>query len=264
MLQGLLTAISLSLCAAQIDPPPHALGGEAARMRGLVERGTNASKKVFEQRCDHVSRRGSDMETPAWMVKRNEGMPASSDVVHACRFNQRYYVDESHWAKPLGPVLLYIGGSYPLQGVPEGFIMHVARNLSAVIIALEHRFYGESFIDKKNWENGKELLRVEQVIADVALFRERYQHEYISKLGSSQNKWILVGGGYAGVCVCVRVCVCVCVRARALACVYVRMRACMCVCVCLRVCVRACVCVCLCVCESVYVCARAYNTYIYE
>jgi hypothetical protein len=139
-------------------------------------------------------------------------------------------VDERFWARPYGPVLLYLGGHAPLQATPEGFILDVAKNLSAAVIALEHRFYGESLVNS-DMESVKEFLRVEQVMADTASFRERYQQDEISPLGSSQNRWILVGAGYAGellfVCACAcmwiereRECVCV-----AFASVYVGMNA---------------------------------------
>ncbi len=63
----------------------------------------------------------------------------------AKRWSQRYYVDERYWCGSGCPVFLYIGGEGP-QGPPSDrlFMATLARKMGALMLALEHRYYGES------------------------------------------------------------------------------------------------------------------------
>merc|ERR1712000_154014 len=58
-------------------------------------------------------------------------------------FVQRYYVDNQYWDGK-GPVFFEIGGEGTLTGPPGGYMATLAKKYSALLVALEHRFYGES------------------------------------------------------------------------------------------------------------------------
>ena len=62
-------------------------------------------------------------------------------------FEQKYYVDDSHYRPPHGPVFLYISGEAPLYGAPSGagsIIGELAAVHGAAVFAVEHRYYGDS------------------------------------------------------------------------------------------------------------------------
>jgi len=196
--------VALTIVAGQVDIPPHARGGRAHLQRGSVEgEGKTSWEGTVQQRCDHFTKaswsRGAAHMSKG-MLERRQGKPAETSANgQSCFFSQRFFVDDSNWAAPYGPVMLYLGGHNTLRGTPGGFVTEVARNLSALVVSLEHRFFGESlpedaFKDKEVLK----LLRVEQAIADAASFRGYFQHKHIAApFGSSRNSWIVVGGGYA-------------------------------------------------------------------
>ena len=76
----------------------------------------------FKQTLDHF-KRGENVET----------------------FDQKYFVDDTHYDGS-GPIILYINGEAPLYSAPGGssFTGYMAQQMKAMIVALEHRFYGDS------------------------------------------------------------------------------------------------------------------------
>ena len=81
-------------------------------------------------------------------MMREEGSQGRSAEGHAnaysCRLKQRYWMHKALWDMPVGPVLLVIGGESSLDGSIDGFVLEVASELSALIVVLEHRFFGTS------------------------------------------------------------------------------------------------------------------------
>jgi hypothetical protein len=87
---------------------------------------------------------------------------------------QRYYVDNQYWNGE-GPVFLQIGGEGTLSGAPGGYQASLAKNYSALLIGLEHRFYGESIPNGNVLSENYQYLTVEQALADLATFTEYYK-----------------------------------------------------------------------------------------
>uniref|UniRef100_A0A3Q1EJE8 Peptidase M28 domain-containing protein n=1 Tax=Acanthochromis polyacanthus TaxID=80966 RepID=A0A3Q1EJE8_9TELE len=61
-------------------------------------------------------------------------------------FTQRFFVNEAYWQRPDGPVFLFIGGEGPIYefDVLAGHHVDMAEEHGALLLALEHRFYGDS------------------------------------------------------------------------------------------------------------------------
>uniref|UniRef100_A0A671KGN6 Serine protease 16 n=1 Tax=Sinocyclocheilus anshuiensis TaxID=1608454 RepID=A0A671KGN6_9TELE len=61
-------------------------------------------------------------------------------------FPQQFFVNDVYWQRSDGPVFLYIGGEGPLSKFSVLFGHHVdmAERHGALLVALEHRFYGKS------------------------------------------------------------------------------------------------------------------------
>ncbi|XP_049917876.1 thymus-specific serine protease [Epinephelus moara] len=112
-------------------------------------------------------------------------------------FPQKFFVNEAHWQRPDGPVFLFIGGEGPIYefDVLAGHHVDMAEENGALLLALEHRFYGDSINpDGLKTENLADLSS-QQALADLAVF-----HQYISQSFnlSHRNTWISFGGSYSG------------------------------------------------------------------
>ncbi|XP_070685910.1 thymus-specific serine protease [Pempheris klunzingeri] len=112
-------------------------------------------------------------------------------------FPQRFFVNDAHWQRPDGPVFLFIGGEGPIFefDVLAGHHVDMAEEHGALLLALEHRFYGHSINpDGLKTENLADLSS-QQALADLAVF-----HQYISQslTLSGRNTWISFGGSYSG------------------------------------------------------------------
>ena len=136
-----------------------------------------------------------------------------SDVASPTRkWSQRYYVDESFWGGAGFPVFLYIGGEGP-QGPMSSrmFIYAQAKEHRALLVTLEHRFYGESLPTANMDDANLRYLASAQALADLARFRV-YVSSYspdAPDAGSTpplalkaspgmDSKWIAFGGSYPG------------------------------------------------------------------
>jgi len=112
-------------------------------------------------------------------------------------FYQRYYVSTRYWSSSAGPVFVYVGGEDELVSgyLAGGEIVELAKKYKALLLGLEHRFYGKSMpTDGMKLENIK-YLSSRQALQDLKNF-----HLYISNQYrlTSYNKWVLHGGSYPG------------------------------------------------------------------
>lgn len=119
------------------------------------------------------------------------------DSLNTKTFPQRFFVNDAFWERPNGPVFLYIGGEGPISefSVLAGHHVDMAEEYGALLVALEHRFYGNSINpDGLETENLRDLSS-QQALADLAAF-----HQYISQRFSlsHKNTWISFGGSYSG------------------------------------------------------------------
>ena len=109
-------------------------------------------------------------------------------------FRQRYWVDNTNWDRVAGPCFIYIGGEGPESGSPSGYTAVVGKNVSALLVTLEHRYYGGSipapFTDKTTLRT----LRVESTMADYDAFMTHVEQNVAER----PLRWVAVGGSYAG------------------------------------------------------------------
>ena len=111
-------------------------------------------------------------------------------------FQQRYYINDQYWGKdPASPIFFEIGGEGTLSGPPGGYVATLGQQYSALLISLEHRFYGNS-IPNNNFETANlKYLTVDQALADLASFTKWFTDAHnISK----SAKWFVFGGSYPG------------------------------------------------------------------
>ncbi|XP_078517215.1 thymus-specific serine protease-like [Lissotriton helveticus] len=112
-------------------------------------------------------------------------------------YNQRYWINEEYWQLKDGPVFLYIGGESSLSefAVMVGEHVELAQKHGAMLVALEHRFYGASINPDGLVLDNLRFLSSQQALADLASF-----HLYVTQKYSltPENTWICFGGSYPG------------------------------------------------------------------
>jgi pimeloyl-ACP methyl ester carboxylesterase len=109
-------------------------------------------------------------------------------------FPQRYYIDETYGLAPDSPVFFYICGEATCTPrALNGAIREYAKKFHAKLVALEHRYYGES-IPKPTFST-KDLqdLTTDAALKDLANF----QQEIIAK-NQWRGPWVAFGGSYPG------------------------------------------------------------------
>ena len=140
--------------------------------------GVDVTRWYTEQRLDHFSQE----ETRTWA--------------------QRYFVNNKYFDGS-GPVFLCVGGegSELTPDVVETGTVHcavmveLAKQVGGLILALEHRYYGESQPVSDLSTANLKWLTSKQALGDVAQF-----HDYISKIYNltDKNRWVTFGGSYPG------------------------------------------------------------------
>ncbi len=110
-------------------------------------------------------------------------------------FRQRYYINTSYAKNENSPVFYYICGesSCEKSRVERGQIIEMARRFQGYIVALEHRYYGQSHPFKDLKTKNLVFLNIDQAIKDLYYF-QKYLQEEKNLLG----KYIMVGGSYPG------------------------------------------------------------------
>ncbi|EAR86585.1 serine carboxypeptidase S28 family protein (macronuclear) [Tetrahymena thermophila SB210] len=124
--------------------------------------------------------------------------PSSTDT-----YNQRFTVYSEAFNPANGTVFIFIGGEGPQQGLTtgSGWYMLVAQQFSAMVICVEHRFYGVS----QPFGQGQDawtvdhlkFLTVDQSLADLAYFISYIKANNFLRI-NDRNPFITVGGSYPG------------------------------------------------------------------
>jgi hypothetical protein len=123
-------------------------------------------KTTFNNKIDHFSESEVVNGEQEW-VNEDEW---ESEIK---TYKQRYWINDDYWDPEKGPVFLYICGEWTCTPPDHKmFPFIVGAEFSAMLINIEHRYYGQSQ-PVENWttENLK-YLTSEQALADLAYFIE--------------------------------------------------------------------------------------------
>ncbi|KAI9300916.1 serine carboxypeptidase S28-domain-containing protein [Cunninghamella echinulata] len=155
---------------------------------------------------------------PSKLVKRDTNSSSSTSINYdaysfnqpldhknqqSTTFQQRYWVNRDYYQSG-GPVILYNAGEYNAESVvptifDDSVFKLMAQKLNAMLIVIEHRFYGESYpkgLQSPQWS----YLTIEQSLEDMANFIRHGDQLKGIRFDCSPNKvkWILRGGSYSG------------------------------------------------------------------
>lgn len=109
-------------------------------------------------------------------------------------FTQRYYIDETYGKAKDAPVFFYIcGESACTKRALSGAIRHYAQKYHAKMVALEHRYYGESLPLNSFSTESLRTLTTETSLKDLAYFQKQ-----LTKQNNWTGTWIAFGGSYPG------------------------------------------------------------------
>lgn len=110
------------------------------------------------------------------------------------QFSQRYHIDERYSSNDKSPVFFYIcGESECSKQALNGAIRYYAQMYHAKLVALEHRYYGDSIPVKSYSTANLRHLSTEAALDDLAYFQRHVQKEK-----NWNGKWIAFGGSYPG------------------------------------------------------------------
>ena len=166
----LLVIICAVLSAALRDIPERARGGSAFAAHQLKVGGASTAAQTWTAQVDNFD-----------------------TAANSTTFQQRFYVDDQYYKGGDAPIFYEIGGEGTLNGPPGGFIATLAKEHGALLVALEHRFYGESIPNDSSATANLKYLSVEQALADLNGFTT-----YFTEKKNLKGKWFVFGGSYPG------------------------------------------------------------------
>lgn len=109
-------------------------------------------------------------------------------------FAQRYYIDETYGPEHDAPVFFYIcGESTCTNRALNGAIRNYAQKHHAKMVALEHRYYGESLPLNSFSTQDLRYLTTESALEDLAYFQQQTSH-----VKNWTGIWVAFGGSYPG------------------------------------------------------------------
>lgn len=117
-----------------------------------------------------------------------------ADETDARTFKQRYFVDSQYAADETSPVFYIICGEWNCAGANSyGYATNLAKKFKAHLVALEHRYYGESLPFTELTTENLQYLNLDAAIADLASFQK-----FMTNDKKLSGKWFAFGGSYAG------------------------------------------------------------------
>ena len=142
--------------------------------------------------------RSSPLPTVRWRDATLDHFSFDSNAT----FRQKFLVHDAHWRhNRSGPLLLYFGNEGAIEDFwnASGALFELAPPLNALVVALEHRYYGASMpFGAKSLDSAHTLryLSVEQALADMAEFLARKSELLGCAPGGCRT--VLFGGSYGG------------------------------------------------------------------
>ncbi|KAL3566892.1 hypothetical protein D5086_032307 [Populus alba] len=119
--------------------------------------------------------------------------PKSSKI-----FYQKYLVNSNYWHRG-APIFVYTGNEGDIEwfAANTGFLLDIAPKFRALLVFIEHRFYGESMpFGNNSYKSAETLgyLNSQQALADFALLIRSLKHN----LSSEASPVVVFGGSYGG------------------------------------------------------------------
>lgn len=180
----LSSSVFIALCLAVAAAP----GASALRLRtdSAMNEGLHRFLRASQRDVSKVS-----VPVDQWFTQRLDHF----DPQNSNTFSQRYQVNATFY-KPGGPVFVLLGGEGPANAIwiaIDTAIMLYAERFGAMVVQVEHRFYGKTKPTADTSDNSLRYLSSEQALADVAMFITSLKMQT-----PPGTKFITFGGSYSG------------------------------------------------------------------
>ncbi|XP_020257554.1 lysosomal Pro-X carboxypeptidase-like isoform X2 [Asparagus officinalis] len=165
---------------------------------GLVRESTHGKFLISQSNLNEISSSGYKFYNYSQTIDHFNYRPESYDI-----FQQRYAINDKYWggAKNNSPIFVYTGDEASLESVirSAGFLVDNAPHFQALLVVIEHRYYGESnpFGSRKQaYQNTSTLgyFSSTQALADYA----QLITELKKNLSANNCPVIAMGGSYGG------------------------------------------------------------------
>ncbi|KAF0716567.1 Aste57867_2778 [Aphanomyces stellatus] len=121
-----------------------------------------------------------------------------TDAANSAVWKQRFFTNDEFYGGAGSPVFVYINGENVARNTTVGstglFMNVLAKKHKALIVSLEHRYYGKSQPVADYTTANLKYLTAEQALNDLANF----QDHLIAKRKLVDSKWVAFGGSYPG------------------------------------------------------------------
>jgi serine protease 16 len=110
---------------------------------------------------------------------------------------QRYWLNKQFWGGAGYPVFVFIGGEGQescTRLTSKMYLYDLAQEHSALLVNVEHRFYGKSYPTVDMSTDNLQYLSSQQALADLARVIQHVKHD----LKTESSRVITVGGSYPG------------------------------------------------------------------
>lgn len=158
---------------------------------GWFPEGALAGKSSKARLMEHIMSQGYRLQSEnfTFTQKRDHFDPTDNKT-----WAQRYTVNDTYWA-PGGPVFLFLSGEAPMEffEFQEISALEWAKELGALYVVLEHRFYGESNPEESLSTSHLAYLTSQQALADAAYFIENFNQTL-----KNPGPWVVFGCSYSG------------------------------------------------------------------
>jgi pimeloyl-ACP methyl ester carboxylesterase len=115
------------------------------------------------------------------------------DVQDQRTYLERYWVSSTYATTPNAPVLLFLCGEWTCGTRDLSRLVPLAQKLHAHMVAMEHRYYGESQPFTQLTTENLKYLSTRLALADFATLQKHLQATH-----GLTGKWFVVGGSYSG------------------------------------------------------------------
>jgi len=149
---------------------------------------------ALNQRLSPEQSHGATPIAEQWLTQKLD----HNDLASRETFQQRYFVNDSFVDLTTPRVFYMLGGEGPVSSayVSDHFVTgQLGQQYKALIVTLEHRFYGKSIPGNDSSTANLKYLSSDLALEDAVQFREHITEQY--KLPAN-TMWVVFGGSYSG------------------------------------------------------------------